>query len=374
MNRTTRMAIMSTLLISLLVAGGVRPADGEQPTAAIEDVEQLIKQLGANDYFVRERASTSLKSKPKALAALRIALDSDDAEVRYRSKMILADLQHKQLTLALEKMNRAKRDGKIDLFVEYATVLRPVLGDADCKIDDLFIKVVDAADRRKSDAARTIRSAIDNWLKEAKCGRPEKLLGKANPDGVMMVTNSATFPDGIIDGYAIISEGSVEASSCFMCSIVLSNGNARLEDERSCIGHCLVICDGDVETNSIHYALVIARGKIIYNKCKNSIIIQGEQNPLGVLSFFELSDVGLEVAEETAGLHVKSVQKDGPFAKCGFQAGDCLLTANGKKIESANDFRRVVRRHLVESVMEPKPLPVQVERDGKKRSLALEIE
>jgi S1-C subfamily serine protease len=86
-----------------------------------------------------------------------------------------------------------------------------------------------------------------------------------------------------------------------------------------------------------------------------------------------LSDVGLELAEENSRLQIKSAKEDSPFARCGFRSGDCLLAADGKRIESADDFRRVVRRYLAESVMEPKSLPVQAERAGKKIELTLEL-
>jgi tetratricopeptide (TPR) repeat protein len=64
----------------------------QPPNPAEFNVEQLIRDLGNNNYAVRERADAALrKLGAAAIAVLEKALETDDAEVRMRLKAILAD-------------------------------------------------------------------------------------------------------------------------------------------------------------------------------------------------------------------------------------------------------------------------------------------
>jgi hypothetical protein len=374
MNRTTWMTFTGfSFLTILLVAGAERVAAQRPVPAPHADVQQLIQQLGDNDYLVRERASETLKTMPKAVAALRAALHSDDAEIRRRSANLLAAIRDQQLTLALGKMQQAKKDGKIDLFVEYATTLRAELTNETCPLYDLAQDIIREAKRRLFDDD-VILLNLGQFMPRALYLSPERCFEKdAKENQNVIVTNSVSFDD-LVGDRGIISRDGVVAGHTFGYSLILSNGNAVVRGEDTSIHGCLVLCDGDVEADTIFRSVVVARGRVKHKKCDDSLIIEGERAALGKLSFFELSDVGLEVTKEDSRLRIKSLKEGSPFARCGFQAGDCLLTANGKKVESANDFRRVVRRHLAASVIEPKPLPVQAERDGKKIELTLEFD
>jgi Flp pilus assembly protein TadD len=62
------------------------------PTAE-SPVDKLIRDLGDNSFAVRERASDALRKLGEAaIPALKKAMDSPDAEVRWRAKDILAEL------------------------------------------------------------------------------------------------------------------------------------------------------------------------------------------------------------------------------------------------------------------------------------------
>jgi hypothetical protein len=377
MNREAWMTFIGHSLLTISFVAGMErvAAQGPEPAPAAE-VQQLIQQLGDNDYLLRERASAALKTMPKAVAALRAALHSDDAEIRRRSASILAAISHQQMISALEKMRLAKKDGKIDLFVEYATILRAHLTNRRCPLYDLAEDVVREARRHLQDDEESDDVTLLNlgWMRRAIYISPERCFEKdAGENQNVIVTNSVSFDD-LVGDRGIVSRDGVVAGNSFGYSLILSNGNAVVRGEDSSIEHCLILCDGDVEVDTIWRSVVVARGRVRYKKRDDdSLIIEGDRAALGKFSFFELSDVGLQVTEKPA-LAAKVVKKDNAFARSGFQAGDRLLTANGKKIESANDFRRTVRRHLAESVLEPKPLPVQVERAGKKIDLSLEFD
>lgn len=61
--------------------------------ALLQDVDDLVKKLGSEDYAEREKATEALRAKGKdAEEALRKAQASEDPEVRSRSKALLEEL------------------------------------------------------------------------------------------------------------------------------------------------------------------------------------------------------------------------------------------------------------------------------------------
>ncbi len=86
------------------------------------------------------------------------------------------------------------------------------------------------------------------------------------------------------------------------------------------------------------------------------------------MQWFEPATVGLEVADLNNGMRVAKVKKGSPSAKAGTRAGDVITAVDGKKIESADSFRRLLRRG---SVMDFCKLTLQ--RDGKELVVVLEF-
>src|SRR5262249_35184595 len=68
--------------------------------------------------------------------------------------------------------------------------------------------------------------------------------------------------------------------------------------------------------------------------------------PLGYVTFFELSTVGVEVKEADGVVKVTAVEEGKPFAKARVKAGDVITAVNGKKPESAESLRRLLRDAL----------------------------
>jgi membrane-associated protease RseP (regulator of RpoE activity) len=154
-----------------------------------------------------------------------------------------------------------------------------------------------------------------------------------------------------------------------MYSVVLANGDVTA---RTAMDESVIICDGDVNLTDNHVAtsLIVARGNItIKGSVTRSVLMAGgkvtlgekpddngipahftvikekEPNTLGVV-FFELSAIGVEVKLADSAVRVTAVTEGKPFAKAGIRAGDTISEVNGKKPDSAESLRRVLRDAL----------------------------
>jgi len=174
-------------------------------------------------------------------------------------------------------------------------------------------------------------------------------------------------PAGFLNG-VIISRGNVETERAIQNSVILANGNVTAV---SGIVDSVVICDGDVTLTKrfLYRSLIVARGDIFIKQgATQSVMYAGgkvrlekERNTKGNLFnevnenmsktagfviFFELSTVGLEVKAAKDVVQVSAVGKDKAFAKAGVQVGDTILTVEGKKPDSAEWLRRLLRDAL----------------------------
>lgn len=134
---------------------------------------------------------------------------------------------------------------------------------------------------------------------------------------------------------------------------------------RSSICNSLIVCDGDVTVDSINYSIVVATGKVnVKYRDKNSIVIEDTHEPLGFLKLYDTLQAGIQVGED---LSVTKVVDGKPFAK--FKEGDQVLSADGKKVASPDEFRRLVRR----SVVTDKTVVFKVRRGGKELELTVAL-
>ncbi|MCI0702421.1 MAG: PDZ domain-containing protein [Planctomycetia bacterium] len=168
----------------------------------------------------------------------------------------------------------------------------------------------------------------------------------------------------------IVSRGDVSAKTMIGMSFVLANGNVTTGDN---IYNSIVICDGDVlVTANVSTSLLIARGNIKIDgagtentliaggsvtiaktppfgpppKARENIVKEKEPNPLGFITFFELSRVGLEVKAADDAVKVSAVAVGKPCEKAGVKVGDTILEVNGKKPLDAESLRRLLRDNL----------------------------
>jgi S1-C subfamily serine protease len=66
----------------------------------------------------------------------------------------------------------------------------------------------------------------------------------------------------------------------------------------------------------------------------------------GYITFFELSTVGVEVKMADKAVQVTAVAEGKPFADAGVRDGDIIAEVNGKKPDSAESLRRLLRDAL----------------------------
>src|SRR5262249_40164279 len=97
---------------------------------------------------------------------------------------------------------------------------------------------------------------------------------------------------------------------------------------------------------------LIAGGKIRVEDPKKlpkqaySVAKENETSPLGFIKFFELSQVGLGVKAANSMVTVEATTAGSVSEKAGLKVGDTILEVNGKKPDSAESLRRLLRDAL----------------------------
>ena len=100
-------------------------------------------------------------------------------------------------------------------------------------------------------------------------------------------------------------------------------------------------------------SVLIAGGKVTLGvveqrvpKGHHNVVQQSVPDAFGYVTFFELSTVGLEVKAADKVVTVATVADGKAVAKAGVRAGDVIAEVNGKKPDSAESLRRLLRDAL----------------------------
>jgi hypothetical protein len=379
------------MTIAILTACGVALASDIPPPRVKVDVPALVRQLGSPDFAEREEASRRLATldvdaPPRELLA---ALQSENPEVRNRAGRALRALRvhiaetRERATLAkLSRGERFARRGQIDLYIASTA-------KAEWKVDDDRVWVppfdlmnrailkggmTEPRDRRPNssgawDDFKSFRSVNSKALE---FNRTDGVY--APPDRYRGIFYAAIQSAGVNDPQWLtglfVSRGPVRTKGVIHEALILATGDVTCGGS---LQNAVVICDGDVVvTGRGGYCLIIARGKITIDEVSACHLVAGktvtiakpidpddakdkeirveiDQNatkPLGYITFFELSTVGVEVKAEKDIVQVSSVAKDKAFAKAGIQVGDTILSVEGKRPDSAESLRRLLRDAL----------------------------
>jgi S1-C subfamily serine protease len=172
--------------------------------------------------------------------------------------------------------------------------------------------------------------------------------------------------------YALgVSRGPVSVRG-IIGSLVLATGDVTSGDD---VSESVVICDGDVHVKgNVGRSLIIARGSIsIKGTTETNTLIAGgtvtigkpreptnpraemssrdiieekAKKPLGYITFFELSTVGVEVKVADKAVTVAAIADGKTFAAAGVRVGDIVTAVNGQKPDSAESLRRLLRDAL----------------------------
>jgi len=169
----------------------------------------------------------------------------------------------------------------------------------------------------------------------------------------------------------IVSRGTVRVPRSLNNSLVIATGDVVVGG----MIESAIICDGDVQLSGIERCLIIARGNVVVegHSQENKIIAggtvtlkkpridldhlrrkmdhedhvqSGVTRPLSFITFFELSTVGIEAKAAEKAIHVIAVAAGKPFADPGVLAGDIIAEVNGKKPDSPESLRRLLRDAL----------------------------
>jgi membrane-associated protease RseP (regulator of RpoE activity) len=183
----------------------------------------------------------------------------------------------------------------------------------------------------------------------------------------------------------VVSRGPVRAAKGIISqSLILATGDVTCGDR---MDSSVVICEGDVKVGKhVSKCLIIARGNITIREYadRSTLIAQGSVTiakppepvsavpfadperelrrreewrertvveekavrPLGYITYFELSTVGVEVKAVDKVVAVAAVADGKAFAAAGVKAGDVITAVNGQKPESAEALRRLLRDAL----------------------------
>jgi hypothetical protein len=169
----------------------------------------------------------------------------------------------------------------------------------------------------------------------------------------------------------IVSRGAVRVKKDINNSLVLATGDvvvgSMIKSAIICDGDlrvngmigCFVVTRGDVEVDGYGYEnTVISGGKVSFKKPvplpnqqtlpkeMENRVQENVNRPLGFINFFELATVGVEVSVADKTVKVAAIEKGKPFDHAGVWVGDVITEVNGKKPDSAESPRRLLRDAL----------------------------
>ena len=367
------------LVLALVFAGGLPVAVvGQKPSPAEVPVADLIRQLESDKFRDREAAQRALSARDDAAGPLRLALPTLSAEGQRRAKIALEAIGQRHAA----RFVRYARDGRIDLLVEWAAA-------ADgAKAELLWQGVLDVG---WEVVGRSLNEYdVRNWERRQFPERKFGLFLKGRPD---FITDGDTLKSARVPTHLTLHSAGKLTGQGLEHSLVLAAGPVHLEgsiasnvifatDDVTVLSadRVLIIADGNVDVKVCDTAVVIARGAVSVRTAlepdRTAVRADGgiklsDADQMGLLlrpppaarpddpprpapprevmnrvRFFELSDLGLEVAPR-AGVKVTAVRAGSPLAKGGLKPGDEFVAVDGDRLVAPESLRKVLRRAFV---------------------------
>lgn len=376
MPRTLLAAGLAAVALALPVAGQLPVAPPPRPA---EPVADLIRDLGSPDFAARERASArlaglDLAEPPPALLA---AAAAPDPEVRRRAAAAAAAIRARAAVRGLTPAERFARAGAVDRFVAGSAawagpaddprLWRPAV--ALVKALNARIKNSDSGEWHCwADVARYGDQVHSRFVKVDQPYRPPEPNHGYGISASGVVAPALTSPTGISYSTVIV-RGPVTARTPIQQSVVLAGGDVTIGTNCS---SSIVIADGDVDIGGgLLGALVIARGnirvrnmafggaaiaggKVVVDKPKvfppgdenaarATVIVENDPNPLGFVTWWELSHAGVEAAKADGGVAITKAAPGWPFAKAGIAKGDLVTKVGEHPVATPEELRRRLR-------------------------------
>lgn len=369
------------LAIALVVVCGPCTAAPVPPRA-----KELVAGLSDPSPKVRDEAAATLKGRPDALPWLRRAARSADKDTAKRAADLLAPAEKKRQEVVAKVIDACIRDGRIDLFMEWHHYWRPEnkddlwpVGPRAAKAGmDLYAKsclpemtkcleeslipahpkngIYDGPRAEMKLAPRgNVYLRTDRWDRALDFVQFASIAGSIDRGGAdssrCFALGSA--PMGMIRRAFVACDGEVGSTFSTAVSFVVCRGNFRGSGPG--VASSVLLVDGDIDltqAQTIRDSLIRASGEIRLPKAKdaqplNCTIEAGAKNATVPYQFFELTDVGLSVADDEEGLVVAVAKPDTPFGTCGLQKGDLIRALDDAPFGRSEPFRKAVRRALV---------------------------
>lgn len=150
-------------------------------------------------------------------------------------------------------------------------------------------------------------------------------------------------------------------------SVVVCGGNVRVGGN---VGKSLIVARGDITVKgTAQSSTLVAGGTVTIDKPSGAVrrfdpdpanqkdydkewhaakVVTEEKvrKPLGYITFFELSTVGVEGTAAGGAVRVTAVAEGGEFDAVGVKVGDMVTAVEGKKPDTAESLRRLLRDAL----------------------------
>jgi PDZ domain len=372
------------VLLVAIVAPAAEPQQAPLPRAV--PIAGLVQQLGSDDFREREAASKrlgamTLDPPPELLAATR----SDIPEIRERAAKAAQAMRANIVPTRLPRGQRFAEQGRVDLFVAATAAW-------DLKSDDerLWSSAIDLGKRLIAKAGMTgdrtphgchsaykdpksvmdrrhelytrvdtvyerkdLENKLDSFYNEA-IQAPGFAASKGIVNHLIVSRGVVTVAKGI-ETCDLLANGDISAKTIMRNSVLVCDGDVTLSG-----GHffgCLVVARGNIAaTDGAEMSVLMAGGKVTLGKVRvtkkqeesghYNVVVEGEPNTLG-LTFFELLDtLGLVVKVVDGNVIVANYKVHSTIAKAGVKIGDIITAVNGKKPDSAESLRRLLRDAL----------------------------
>ncbi len=405
------LVLLPALCLTSLAAD---PPSAPAPERAAQEIAALIRQLGDQNFEVRQAATERLLERPDAAPALRKALKSDDPEVARRAAAILEGQARRQGKQTLDRLAGFASRGEIDRSVELL-VAHEHWADEEAAwrvLTDLAQNLIDRAEKEFGEPAVPPRldflpaGDLTRYLKlyrprlqtngriptagdreipqhkrdtqgrnyEPVWARAEEIeVNQCGSDFLVSAGAVRGIPEqgGRLGGCVVFAGGSVDVrkSSSTAGSVIVCDGDFTARNARG----CLIIARGDVRcTQLAEGCRIIASGSVdVGDKAyeKSNQIKQNEAVPLGFVRWFDPEDLGVVVEGTEGGVRVTRAEEGKPFARAGLQKGDLVTALGGARAGAAETFRRLLRKATITG----EEVPLAVRRDGQALELTVPL-
>jgi hypothetical protein len=346
--RQAFLSILAGASFAVLSVGEDHPPsakkDRDDTTAKSRSIEDWFKLLASEDAKTREAATDALSKHENLFVPLHEGLSHPDAEVRRLVRAILeAQRQSLKKKVIREIPNLAKK-GEVERYVERMVSLGP---EAPEEAWAAGLELSKDLWRRAVEQEKTLIRFPDRPFLTNKLHFADILAtGPAPGTDLRIAAIKVNTPHDIVRSFVICRE--MAQIAMIEDSVLLANGSFRGAGLRGGeINQSLVCCDGDIDASIAIGSVLIASGSVrVRVLAPPCVVIENERNPLVFLKRFAPSQVGIDVKAVVGAVEITELRGErNSFAEAGLKTSDRVLTVGGETPKSADEFRRMIRKH-----------------------------